>query len=97
MDEPIPVGEVIWPEYQIEFNWLEDDSAKRIPIAPPRVYPADRHQIVRRAFEQCRGIVWGFPFFAADAAPPIKTGKPPPTGILNVHEGRVVGIPMCAE
>jgi hypothetical protein len=78
MDEPIPVGEVICPEYQIEFNWLEDDCAKRIPVAQPNAYT----------------VVWGFPF-AAEA--PIKTGKPPPTGILTVHEGRVGGIPMCVE
>jgi hypothetical protein len=30
--------------------------------------------------------------------PPDKpTGKPAPSGILTVHEGRVGGIPMCAE
>jgi hypothetical protein len=24
-------------------------------------------------------------------------GKPPPTGILTVHEGRVGGIPLCTD
>jgi hypothetical protein len=93
MDEPIPVGDV----WTYEFNWLEDDSPTRIPIAPPRAYTANRAQIVRRAFVQCRGVVWCFPFSAAFTAAPIKTGKPAPTGILTVHEGRVGGIPMCAE
>jgi hypothetical protein len=27
----------------------------------------------------------------------IHAGKPPPTGILTVHEGRVGGIPLCTD
>jgi hypothetical protein len=108
----IPVGETItleWPEnvvmdassditaleYRRSFDALEAQLVDwltkpcvfdRIPLAPMPVRYISRKN--------------GKPALLAavlDAHIVAEPGKPPPTGILTVHEGRVGGIPLCTD
>jgi hypothetical protein len=83
-------------------------EGERIPAAKQRPYSV----VIRQHFEQIKGraLMQQQRFSEAGQkrraavflesltlAPDKPTGKPPPTGILTVHEGRVGGVPMCSE
>jgi hypothetical protein len=80
----IPVGDVITLE------WPQLGQAQAAPVS------LDQADYEWDFTEACieLGLIGAFlpPIYAERPA-----GKPAPKGILTVHEGRVGGIPMCAE
>jgi hypothetical protein len=86
MDEPIPVGETItldWPsEAEIEAQMV-DWLTRPCMFDRIRVAPVNEFRISAGKFLESLTLT--------------QHGKPAPTGILTVHEGRVGGVPMCAE
>jgi hypothetical protein len=57
-----------------------------IPVGEVTVLPSE-----------CSLTLTGAPIPWDECLPAHTAGKPAPTGILTVHEGRVGGIPMCAD